>query len=260
MKEKNDKMKDSMRKISNSSEDSIGLVKQNNQDAKLTNVSLINNSKNSIKDNYNSTSQNYNTDIATKSINNNLQNQKNDDSNSKSFMEDFVMITDSQYFSDDFQQNLTKKFLNEIKSKQEIVIELMGKTMDVLYNNPSYCKILIDSILIEKKNPVIVFKNYHNMHYFANILNSISINLDHHENENYELNFAIIHIAERCYFYEETNGNKFYLCALLSKNKIFNSKNFWMDLIELKLFKKMEINIKKFQTSNNSKLSFFNKP
>lgn len=163
------------------------------------------------------------------------------------------MISDSQYFSDDFQQKLIKRFLTEMISKKEIEIELMGKVMDVLYNNPSFSKSLIDVVLNEKRNPVMVFSNYHNMQHFANILNSMSVNLDNSESENYELNFAIIHIAERSFFIEEANGNKFYLCAMLSKNKLFNSRNYWIDLMELKLFKKMDVNAKKIQNYNCSK-------
>jgi len=163
------------------------------------------------------------------------------------------MISDSLYFSDDFQQKLIKRFICEMTSKMEIEIDLMGKIMDVLYNNPSFSKVLIDTILTEKRNPVMVFSNYHNMQHFANILNSMSINLDNLESVNYELNFAIVHIAERSFFYEEANGNKFYLCAMLSKNKLFNSRSYWIDLIELKLFKKMDINAKKIQSFNTSK-------
>ena len=90
------------------------------------------------------------------------------------------------------------------------------------------------------------------MQHFANLLNSILINLDNQEIENYELNFAIIYIAERSFYFDEISGNKFYLCAILSKNKLFNSKNFWNDLIETKLFKKLENIISKMNSSNIS--------
>ena len=58
------------------------------------------------------------------------------------------------------------------------------------------------------------------MQHFANLLNSILINLDNQEIENYELNFAIIYIAERSFYFDEISGNKFYLCAILSKKWI----------------------------------------
>ena len=175
-----------------------------------------------------------------------------DQDKNKPIFDDFELLPDSAYFSDDFQQKLSYKFLKEILLKNEIDIELMGKIMDVLYNNPPFSKILIDNTVIEKKNPILIFRNYHNMQHFANLLNSILINLDNQEIENYELNFAIIYIAERSFYFDEISGNKFYLCAILSKNKLFNSKNFWNDLIETKLFKKLENIISKMNSSNIS--------
>ncbi len=211
------------------------------------------------RSNISTTNNNLNGEINDFSINLNVKMEnpifQYNEKKIKSIFDDNEMISDIQYFSDEFQVKLIKRFLKEINSKREIEIELMGKIMDILYNNPSFGKNLIDNILNEKKNPVIVFRNYHNMQHFANILNSISINLDNQENENYELNFAIIHIAERSFFYEEANMNKFYLSAMLSKNKIFNSKNYWIDLIEFKIFRKMDVNIKKIQNSKSKIIS-----
>lgn len=171
----------------------------------------------------------------------------------KPIFDDFELISDSQYFCDDFQHNLAIKFLNQINSLEEVDIELMGKIMDILYSNPSFAKVIIDVTLTEKKNPVIVFRNNHNMQHFANILNSITLNLDHRENEEYELNFAIIHIAERSFFQDEANGNKFYLCAMLSKNKLFSLKTYWIELMELKLSKKMDNYLTKIINTPSSK-------
>ena len=74
-----------------------------------------------------------------------------DQDKNKPIFDDFELLPDSAYFSDDFQQKLSYKFLKEILLKNEIDIELMGKIMDVLYNNPPFSKILIDNTVIEKK-------------------------------------------------------------------------------------------------------------
>ena len=72
------------------------------------------------------------------------------------------------------------------------------------------------------------------MQHIAHIFLNISINIDSTNNPFYDLNFAIIYISERTYFLDEKTENKFYLCSLLSKNKLYSRKSFWFDLIELK--------------------------
>lgn len=145
--------------------------------------------------------------------------------------------------------------------------------------------------------------------HFANILNTITINIDDMNCENYDLNYAIIFIAGRTFYRKvkqinpinpieilcsptkeienldtkrsvseldisdqkeelknselnkknveisiNNNNNKskildnmkvqsddkVYLSALLSRNKLYSSKSFWTDLIELKIARKLE--------------------
>jgi hypothetical protein len=125
-------------------------------------------------------------------------------------------------------------------SKNEIEVELMSKIMDNLYDNNYFAKCFIDNILRDnRKFPFIQFNNILNLQHFANIFNTISLHLDDKRNENFELNFAIIYIAERTLCVKEC-GDKIYLCAVLSKNKLYSTKKYWTDLMELKLTKRVE--------------------
>jgi hypothetical protein len=158
--------------------------------------------------------------------------------------DDYELISESQFYSEKYQQGLIDEFLSQLFSDDEIQADSMSRFMEVLYNNSYFSKNFIDSILRDRKNIYIKLSNYNNLQHFANILNAISINLDNVHNENYDLNFAIIFIAERtfCYIKKEPENNliKVYLSALLSKNKLYATRSFWIELIELKLNRRIE--------------------
>ena len=67
----------------------------------------------------------------------------------------------------------------------------------------------------------------------------------HLKNENYDINFAIIFIAERTYYNIDEN-NKIYQCAILARNKLYSSRKYWMDLMELKINRKVDNQVKKY--------------
>ena len=112
-----------------------------------------------------------------------------------------------------------------------------AKLMDLIFDsNMNTCKTFIDKILIkERKNIAIQFLNYFNFQDFANILITISLNNDSVKRQFFDLNFAVIFIAERTYIMKD--NIKVYLCMLLSKNNLFSSRGFWVDLIERKVSK-----------------------
>jgi hypothetical protein len=153
--------------------------------------------------------------------------------------------------------------------------------------------------LSEKKTIYLNFKNFENLMHFANILNTITINIDDINSENYDLNYAIIFIAGRTFYRKAKNNtvkllnspnkdldklntnqtgtlsdknelmsnnslsnnndnlnkqhdDKVYLSALLSRNKLYSSKSFWTDLIELKIARKLEEIVRKTINNNPS--------
>lgn len=165
-----------------------------------------------------------------------------------SISDDFEIVHETQCYSEKYQQQLIENFLKQLFSENEIEVDAMGKLMEVLYNNQFFAKNLIDYVLRDRKNLYIKFLNFHNLQHFANILNTISLNLDNIQNENYDLNFAIIFIAERSFCLlksEDSFPNKVYLSALLSKNKLYSTRSFWLDLIELKLSRRVEEQIRR---------------
>jgi hypothetical protein len=126
--------------------------------------------------------------------------------------EDFEFINESHFYSENYQNNLIEGFMRQLFLEKEIEVDSMGKLMEILYNNNNFSKTFIDYILRDRKNLFFKFLNYQNLQHFANILNTVSLNLDNIQNENYDLNFAIIFIAERTFFIDPNNSsNKVYL-------------------------------------------------
>lgn len=163
------------------------------------------------------------------------------------------MINGMDIYTKEYLKNLCDSFLLQIFLDEEVDTDLIGKIMDAFDNNKNFYKMFIDNILNEKKekkNIFYIFSNYQNMHHLAHIFLNISINIDSTNNPFYDLNFAIIYISERTYFLDEKTEYKFYLCSLLSKNKLYSRKSFWFDLIELKLVRRIEDNIKKISSKN----------
>ena len=178
----------------------------------------------------------------------NLQNTSMNENtmyNSESNIDDFEILN-YDHNHESKQDRLIDDFITNLFKESEINIEDIGKIMQILYGNITTSQIFIDKIILrEKKNLSIKFLNKNNLIHFTNILITISLNVDTIENENYDINFAIIFIAERTYYYIDDH-NKIYLCALLARNKLYSSRKYWMDLMELKINRKIDNQVKKY--------------
>lgn len=177
-----------------------------------------------------------NTSVIETTLANNYQSENNDD---------FEVLYSDQT-NESKQDKLIEDFIHNLFKENEISIEDIGKIMEILYGNIATSQIFIDKIILrEKKNLAIKFLNYNNLAHFTNILITISLNVDTIEHENYDINFAIIFIAERTY-YNVDEHNKIYLCALLARNKLYSSRKYWMDLMELKINRRIDHQVKKY--------------
>ncbi len=81
------------------------------------------------------------------------------------------------------------------------------------------------------------FKIKDDFNCLSQILNDIALNKDvsDYSNKSFEMNLAIIYIAEKDYIEEEKIKRK-YICSILSeKCRIFSEKNFWENLFEFKM-------------------------
>ncbi len=185
-------------------------------------------------------------------MNNNSVNSNNSTSDSlsspkinRSESDDFEIISTEQY-SESYHNKIINDLLKSLYQDKEIATDDIGKIIELIQGNLNVAQLLIDKIIFkEKKNLFIKFSNLRNLEHFANILNTISLKIDDVNNEFFDLNFAIIYIAERT-FYTKDKISKLYLCALLSKNKIYSTRKFWLDLIDIKINRKIDDQIKNF--------------
>ena len=76
-----------------------------------------------------------------------------------------------------------------------------------------------------------------NFNCLIQVLNDIALNknIADYSNKSFEINFAIIYIAEKV-FYEDEKNNRIYICSILSeKCHVFKDKNFWENLFQFKM-------------------------
>ena len=118
-------------------------------------------------------------------------------------------------------------------------LKLFSLFENKLKNDANFATTIIDKMLREHFMQQLnyQFKVKDNFERLVQILNDIANNKDisDYSNKSFEINFAIIYIAERVFYIDEKNNRK-YICSILAeKCKIFSEKNFWENLIEFKI-------------------------
>ena len=142
--------------------------------------------------------------------------------------------------------NLIKDLINNLLNENDYGQENVYKIFE--YLNLSVYEIgkKILNYLYEKRElSSIIFLNLQNLEYLSNILGYITLHQCSIFNGKFDLNFKIIYIAERIYYLKKSTNDKVYLCALLSKNKYYRTKQFWRNIIELKLVNKLIDHLKR---------------
>ena len=139
---------------------------------------------------------------------------------------------------------MAKEFVNNLLEENEIGQEKVANIFETLYYpNLETGKKILNYLYEIKGKSSIVFLNLQNLEYLANILGFISLHENDIFNEQFELNLKIIFIAERIFYRNKITNDKIYLSALLSKNKYYRTKQFWRNIVELKLANKLNDHI-----------------
>ena len=144
--------------------------------------------------------------------------------------------------------NIVKEFINNLLGENEVEQENIAEIFEMLSLDSYNVGKKILNFLFEKKGmSTIVFLNVQNLEHLANILGYISLHQSNIFNGQFDLNFKIIYISERIFYRKKITNDKVYLNALLSKNKYYRTKQFWRNVLELKLVNKLEDHIKRFK-------------
>ena len=173
---------------------------------------------------------------------------KEDKNNNELFncsnIQDIVILTK-------LDQKGEKIFINEVIDdlikEEEIALDKLAILIELFESNKNDTKQLFLDSIIDKKKTSIKFSNLKNLEHLSNLISYISLKEDSIFKGKFELNFKIIYIAERIYYQNKAKNNKVYLCAILSKNKYFRTKQFWRNVIELKLAHKLSDHIERLR-------------
>ena len=140
--------------------------------------------------------------------------------------------------------NIIKEFVNNLLEETDIGQEKVANVCELLYyHNYDAGKKILNYLYEKKGMSSIAFLNLQNLEYLATILGFVSLHENSIFKEQFELNLKIIFIAERIFYRTKINNDKIYLSALLSKNKYYRTKQFWRNIVELKLANKINDHI-----------------
>ena len=132
---------------------------------------------------------------------------------------------------------LINKFIQDIFCNERF--NDVGKLMEKIFRDNQFSQKFIEilqRVQREKGRSSFIFLNYDNMMDLANILTTITLSMESRKHNLFDLNFEVIYLSENSYF-QKDNDTKIFLCSVISRNKIYSSKLFWKEMIELKIEK-----------------------
>ena len=141
------------------------------------------------------------------------------------------------------------KLIDELIGEDDVPKEKISRLIEIFKyekENENNEKEFLD-VLVGKNKSSLKFQNLKNLELLTTPMSYISLKHNSIFSGNFEINFQIIFIAERFFYQNKVNNNKVYLSAILSKNKLFKTKLFWQNVIELKLVKKLEDDISRLK-------------
>ena len=190
--------------------------------------------------------------------NNEERNNENDLFNYDKFKENKIINT----MDEKEEKNYINEIIDDLRKEDEIALDKIAKLIELFENKKNDTKkLFLDGIIDKKKNSIKIL-NLKNIEHLSNVLSFISLKEDSIFKGKFELNFKIIYIAERIYYQNKKTNNKVYLSAILSKNKYFRTKQFWRNVIELKLAHKLNDHIERLRNitlPEEKKKGLFNK-
>ena len=154
--------------------------------------------------------------------------------------DDFIDITSLNENDVAFDKIIADLLDKENKLSNEVFAKISEYYKNNVNNTKRFIYLLVNHFCI---NEFVMIKNIDNFNYLNNILTEI-INFCFQKKEIFDLIFLIMFISNKTiYFEKNTNTIKFYLCNEMRKNKLFNSIDFWLELLikRLELIAEVEI-------------------
>ena len=137
--------------------------------------------------------------------------------------------------------------------------------INYIENNGENCNNFMELLVTHFcQNEFVIIKNIDNFHNLINIL-IIILNYSFDKKEIFDICFLIMFVSERgIYFSKEDKQINQSICKIISKQTLFNSVNFWKDLINARIEMVAKIDIRKEfekrrKSPNNNSNTFFGK-
>ena len=141
-----------------------------------------------------------------------------------------------------------KELVDNLLSENDFSKENLPKIFEYMnISRYNVGKKLLNFLFQKSGISLISFSNLQNLEYLSNILGYITLHETSIFSPEFDLNFKIIYIAEKIFYLKKSTNDKVYLSAILSKNKYYRTKQFWRNILELKLANKLNDYISRFE-------------
>ena len=140
-----------------------------------------------------------------------------------------------------FYELIDELIKSDIKLEDKKFMFLLSKIDNNINNAYVFTHLLVNHY---KNSEFVKINNLDNLNLLSNLL-SIVLQFGCNDKSIFEVCFMVIFVAEKTIYYDpEDFSNKYYLCKILNKQSVFNSKEFWRELINTKILMLSEIKIK----------------
>ena len=153
---------------------------------------------------------------------------------------------DESFIDKDDEAKADELFLKQILFNKEKISEREYKNLlnKIKKNETNLIRFMSVLITFYKSNQIIKIENYDNLNYLSNILDYV-LNTCRYNKILFDICFMVIFVAEKTIYISEDNIYiKHYLCKSLSKNKLFQESEFWLELIDQKVEMTTNKNVK----------------
>lgn len=140
---------------------------------------------------------------------------------------------DVNHFNYDHKTKQVETFFLMLLTDNEVQSDMMTELMSFL-SESAFPQVFITIFKEKQKSAFLHITNNKNLTHLANLFNTIFLNSLIDKDMLNGLILYILFLAQRTYTCIEKK-HKIFLCGILGKNKIFQTKKFWCDLIEFKL-------------------------
>ena len=156
--------------------------------------------------------------------------------------DDFLDVTSLNESDLAFDKIIVDLLDKETKISNEVFAKISEYYKNNVYNTRRFIYLLVNHFCIKEFVKINCLDNFNYLNKFLSEL----INFCFEKKEIFDLIFLIMFISNKTIYYDkETDSVKYYLCNEMQKNKIFNSIDFWFQLLDKRLELIAEVEITK---------------